>query len=157
MFGWLKRNGRQGGSTTDIDRDLDAIEAEIEETRLEAVKSLVSIDSLGRTVVATIVDGDLTADKVADLSHELKSILERHPETRNLVLDLQNVEYMDSTCLNMFVELLRTVQQSGGCIALASAVQHVEVLFKLTRLDQLFPIKRSVMDAIAAVERPDAA
>lgn len=153
MFGWLKRVGRGGGAATDIDRDLEALGAEIEETRLEAVKSLVSIDSLGRTVVATIVDGDLTADKVADLSHELKMIFERHPETRNLVLDLQNVEYMDSTCLNMFVDLLRTVQQAGGSIALASAVQHVEVLFKLTRLDQLFPIKRSVMDAIAAVER----
>jgi anti-anti-sigma factor len=153
MFGWLKRNARGGVSTADIDRDLEAIGTEIDETRSAAARTLVSIDSLGRTVVATIVDGDLTADKVADLSHELKLILERHPETRNLVLDLQNVEYMDSTCLNMFVELLRTVQETGGSIALASAVQHVEVLFKLTRLDQLFPIKRSVMDAIAAVER----
>jgi anti-anti-sigma factor len=152
MFGWLKRNGRNGGDT-EVDRDLAAIGAELDETRSEAARALVSVDSLGRTVVATIIDGDLTADKVADLSHELKLILQRHPETRNLVLDLQNVEYMDSTCLNMFVELLRAVQVAGGSIALASAVQHVEVLFKLTRLDQLFPIKRSVMDAIAAVER----
>ena len=150
VFGWLKRSERRKDGDS---ADLASVSAEIQAARSESMESLVSLDSLGETVVATIVDGDLTADKIASLAYELQQIMQSNRDARNLVLDLQNVEYMDSTCLNMFVELLRTVQQAGGGIALASAVQHVEVLFKLTRLDQLFPIKRSVMDAIAAVER----
>ncbi len=119
----------------------------------DADQSLVSLDTLGQTLIGTIVDGELTADKVANLAFELRRCIESRPDMRNLVLDLQNVDYMDSSCLNMFVDLLSTVKASGGRIAIASAVDHVEVLFKLTRLDTLFPIKHDVFDAIQAVER----
>jgi anti-anti-sigma regulatory factor len=51
------------------------------------------------------------------------------------------------------VQLLNKVTETQGRIAVVSARHAVEGIFKLTRLDQLFPIKRSVLDAVAAVER----
>jgi len=115
--------------------------------------TVASLEMLGRTIVATIIDSDLTAPKVADLQVELVIKLSSRPDARNVVLDLQNVEYLDSACLGMMLQLLRRVKENGGKIAIASVRTRVEGLFKLTRLERLFPIKRSVLDAVECVER----
>ena len=39
-----------------------------------------------------------------------------------------------------------------GRIGLAAATQHVEVLFKLTRLELVFTVRRTVLEAIDAIE-----
>lgn len=113
----------------------------------------VTTSVLGQTLVATIVEPDLTAEKVAELSHWLRTVMACHPTAKNLVIDLEHVDYLDSSCLNLFVTLLQHVKQAGGAIAIAAAASRVEVLFKLTRLDKVFMIKREVIDAIDAVER----
>ncbi len=120
-------------------------------------QNLVTTSTLGRTLVATIVDPDLTAPKVADLSEQLRRVMEATPGISNLVLDLQNVEYLDSACLNFFVDMLNKVKRGGGKVGIAALAQRVEVLFKLTRLDLVFSIRRTVIEAIDAVERQAAA
>jgi anti-anti-sigma factor len=114
---------------------------------------LFKADPLGSTCVITIVDPALTPPKVADLQHELMALLGAQTALKNLVIDMQNVEYLDSACLYMLVQLLNKVTETNGRIAVVSARHAVEGIFKLTRLDQLFPIKRTVLDAVAAVER----
>jgi anti-anti-sigma factor len=109
----------------------------------------VNFDLLG---FCTILDHDLTADRVSDLSLQIRTYLSNHATVRNLVLDLQNVDYLDSCCLNMLIVLLKTVREGGGKIALASAQRSIAVLFKLTRLDSLFPVHRDVLSAIAHVD-----
>lgn len=113
----------------------------------------VNFDLLGTTAVSTILDHDLTADRVSDLSLQIRTFLMNNPAVKNLVLDLQNVDYLDSCCLNMLIVLLKTVREGGGRIAIASAQRSIAVLFKLTRLDSLFPIHRDVLSAIAQVDR----
>jgi anti-anti-sigma factor len=112
----------------------------------------ISFDLLGATAVCTILDRDLTADRVSDLSLQIRTYLMNHPGVKNLVLDLQNVDYLDSCCLNMLIVLLKMVREGGGRIALASAQRSIAVLFKLTRLDSLFPVHRDVLSAIAHVD-----
>jgi hypothetical protein len=41
----------------------------------------------------------------------------------------------------------------GGKIALANTANRVQYLFRLTRLDRVFPICQDVMSAIEAIER----
>ncbi len=60
---------------------------------------------------------------------------------------------MDSGCVGVLVDLLTRLHNAGGRIALANTAHNVEYLFKLTRLDRLFPICRDVMKAIEVVER----
>ena len=73
-------------------------------------------------------------------------------KTRHIVLDLQNVQFMDSACLGCLVEALNLMAASGGKIALANADHSVASLFRLTRLDRVFPICPDVMSALEAVE-----
>lgn len=117
------------------------------------VERLATLDRLGQVVVATITVDELSGRDAAELVTELLSQV-GSAGIRHFVFDLQNVGYMDSSCIGAMVEMLTRLQQSGGRIALVNPSQSVSYLFKLTKLDRLFPICRDVMMAIAAVERP---
>ncbi len=122
----------------------------------EAVSALktpvATMELLGRTLIATVQEAELTAPKAADLRDELLIKLATRPDARHVVLDFQNVDYLDSACLGMLLQILRKIRENGGRIAIASVKTRVEGLFKLTRLEQLFPMKRDVIDAVHVVE-----
>lgn len=115
---------------------------------------VASFDQLGQTLVTTFtkrtISGDEAVSIVGDICARLAS---SSGACRHIVLDLQNVEYMDSGCVGVLVDLLTRLHNAGGRIALANTAHNVEYLFKLTRLDRLFPICRDVMKAIEVVER----
>ncbi|MFM9997105.1 MAG: STAS domain-containing protein [Phycisphaerales bacterium] len=123
-------------------------------------RTLATYDRLGQTVVATVAVGSLSGPDAQELSAELcaRMFLLNKDEAgqtlvRHVVLDFQNVQYIDSMCIGVLVELLGKLQESGGRIALVNTEHNLECLFKLTRLDRVFPMCRDVMKAIEVVER----
>ena len=112
---------------------------------------IAEIEQMGDTMVATLtvteLAGDTGAARLADLLFELGQHRAKH-----YVLDIQNVQFMDSACLGCLVEALNLMAASGGKIALANADHAVASLFRLTRLDRVFPICANVMSALEAVE-----
>lgn len=108
--------------------------------------------TIGQTIVVTIVERELNGVVAAEVNHEIKHLYADHPGMRHLLLDMENIKYVDSAGLNALVDLLAMVKRRHGRVALASATQHVEVLFKLTRLELVFSIRRSVIEAIDALE-----
>lgn len=118
----------------------------------QTAEPLATLELLGKTAIATVTVSELTGATAARLVNDLLDEFAQ-ARVRHFVFDLQNVTYMDSACIGVMVELLTRIQTAGGRIALVNAGQSVSYLFKLTRLDRLFPICRDVMQAIAAVER----
>lgn len=113
---------------------------------------IAEVEYVGDTAVATLTVTDLTADMSAE---QLANLIHRLTETRTagIVLDIQNVQHIDSTCLSCMVDACNRLAADGGKIALANAHQNVQHVFKLTRLDRVFPICPDVMAAINTVER----
>ncbi|MCC6660658.1 MAG: STAS domain-containing protein [Phycisphaerales bacterium] len=123
-----------------------------------AERVLTTFDQLGQTLVSTLTVSTLSGQDSSDLARQLTERIaasgdEEYPPVRHVVLDLQNVQYMDSMCIGVLVELLTKLREGGGRIALVNTAHNVEYLFKLTRLDRVFPICRDVMKAIEVVER----
>ncbi|MCC6322511.1 MAG: STAS domain-containing protein [Phycisphaerales bacterium] len=114
---------------------------------------LITSSSLGQTLVVTVVDPELNSFKAAEVNHEIRRLMTSTPGVRHLVIDMGNIEFLDSAGLNTFVDLLSIMKQTGGKIAVAAATQQVEVLFKLTRLELVFMIRRTVIEAIDAIEK----
>lgn len=115
-------------------------------------------DRVGEAAVVTITLPALSGDETAiELRGALLNV--RESGVRHFILDLQNVSSMDSVCIGVLVELLTLMQQDreSGRIALVNADPSVTYLFRLTRLDRVFPICRDVMAALKAVEQVDAA
>jgi ABC-type transporter Mla MlaB component len=172
MFGKFRRDESQSPASPGSGDDSPKADfgfPKVPETPPARPLKLATYDRLGQTLVGTPTVATLTGPDAGELAAELceqiyskgRGQSEDSPEgeappaggVRHIVLDLQNVQYMDSMCVGVLVELLTTLKEAGGRIALVNASANVEYLFKLTRLDRVFPICRDVMKAIEAVER----
>lgn len=122
-------------------------------------QKLAVLDRLGETAVVTLTVEALSGDEMALALREL--LMGAYQQgNKHFILDLQNVSAMDSVCVGVLVEVLTQMQQTrggGGRIALVNADGNVAYLFRITRLDRVFPICRDVMTALTAVEHTSAA
>jgi len=81
-----------------------------------------------------------------------RQAIEDHLATSNVILvDLQEVKFMDSSGLGAIVAALKTVRSAGGQLYLCALNQQVKMLFELTSVDQvfeLFPNRAAFVEAI---------
>lgn len=78
--------------------------------------------------------------------------LEAHPETLYMVVNLSDVEFIDSSGLAVIVKGLKQCRQNGGDLCISNLQQAVLIIFELTRLDKAFKIfddESEALDAIA--------
>lgn len=69
---------------------------------------------------------------------------------KDIVLDLRDVEYMNSSGLGMMTTALTTVKKAGGALKLANPAERIRSLLVITKLVSLFDAYDSVDDAIAS-------
>lgn len=61
-------------------------------------------------------------------------------QTRQILVDLSAVQYMDSSGLALFIEALQRIGAYGGQLALFGLQDSVKHIFEVSRLDQVFRI-----------------
>ncbi|MGD9972265.1 MAG: STAS domain-containing protein [Desulfatirhabdiaceae bacterium] len=69
-----------------------------------------------------------------------------------IVLDLSEVEFMDSSGLGILMSLLKTLGKEGRLV-LCHIHDSVRSLFKITRVDRIIPICSDVDDAIQRINQ----
>lgn len=69
----------------------------------------------------------------------------------NIILDLSEVKYTDSSGLSALLVGNRIVQEDGGIFVLASLSDHTTKLIKISQLDSVLNILPTVEEAIDAV------
>ena len=112
---------------------------------------IAEINRIGPTAVTTFTVTELTQEQGVTMLSDLLDDLSASGAT-HFVLDIQNVQFMDSACLGCLVEALNGMAKNGGKIALANTATSVQSLFRMTQLDRVFPICPDVMAALTAVE-----
>lgn len=70
---------------------------------------------------------------------------------RNIILDLTDVKYTDSSGLSALLVGNRIFQEDGGIFVLAKLSEHTMKLIKISQLDSVLHILPSVEEAIDAV------
>ncbi|MEL6614548.1 MAG: STAS domain-containing protein [Bacteroidota bacterium] len=115
---------------------------------LTGTAHLATHDASGVTVVR-LREARLDAHVAVDLKRRLASMIDAG--LRRLVLDLTDVQFMDSSGLGALVAALKLVGHDGE-LALAGVHPGVHELFALTRMDRVFQIYVSP-EAAAAVLR----
>ncbi|MGH3714399.1 MAG: anti-sigma factor antagonist [Micromonosporaceae bacterium] len=71
--------------------------------------------------------------------------------TRQIVVDLEAVEFLDSTGLGVLVGRLKELQGLGGHLALVCSQERILKIFRITGLAGFFDIHPSVEAAAAAL------
>ncbi|MEN8250109.1 MAG: STAS domain-containing protein [Bacteroidota bacterium] len=70
--------------------------------------------------------------------------------TKNIILDLSEVNYTDSSGLSSLLVGNRTFQQDGGIFILAALSEHTMKLIKISQLDGVLNILPTVEEAVDA-------
>jgi anti-sigma B factor antagonist len=67
----------------------------------------------------------------------------------HLIVDLEKVDFLDSTGLGVLVGGLKRVRNHDGSLQLVCTQEKILKIFRITGLTKVFPIHASVQDAMA--------
>ena len=69
---------------------------------------------------------------------------------KNIVVDLSEATFIDSTTLGVLVGGVKRLRPSGGGLALVCTDQNISKIFEITGLDRVFSIQDSRENALAS-------
>lgn len=75
---------------------------------------------------------------------------------RSVIVDLGRVDFLDSTGLGVLVGALKRLRSAGGGFSLVCDKEPLLKIFRITALDQVFPIHPTVDAAIDGASGPGA-
>jgi anti-sigma B factor antagonist len=108
-----------------------------------------TIDKQEKYSLLRLHEEKLDSGVAPNLKSELITL---HAEgVRNIILDLSEVKYTDSSGLSALLVGNRIVQEDGGIFILASLSEHTGKLIKISQLDSVLNILNTVEEAIDAV------
>lgn len=108
--------------------------------------SVSSRQSGDRTVVH--VAGEIDVYTAPTLREELAGLVD--DGTTDIVVDLTEVSFMDSTGLGVLVGALKRVRTTGGDLRLVIDQEKVLKVFRITALTQVFEIHPTLDEALQA-------
>jgi anti-sigma B factor antagonist len=108
--------------------------------------SLSSHTEGDKTVVE--VGGEIDVYTAPKLRERIVELVESG--SYNLVIDMERVEFLDSTGLGVLVGGLKRVRAHDGSLRLVCTQDRILKIFRITGLTKVFPIHDSVADAVAA-------
>ncbi len=100
----------------------------------------IEFETCGTSTVVTII-GDIDLSKSQELRSAIRPILDSKPN--KIVIDLEQVTYMDSSAIATLIEGLQLSKQSNIEFVLCSLTEGVRSIIELARLDQIFTIYES--------------
>lgn len=111
------------------------------------MKLTVSTSERDAVVVVT-VSGEVDVYTAAQLRSALEDRIADGQTA--LVIDLEDVGFIDSTGLGVLVGRLKTVRKTGGWLSVVCTSERILRLFAITGLDKVLPVHDSIDSAIAA-------
>lgn len=101
-----------------------------------------------RTVIAVAGEIDVyTAPKLREHLIDLVAAGNYH-----LIVDMEGVDFLDSTGLGVLVGGLKRVRSHDGSLRLVCTQDRILKIFRITGLTKVFPIHASVDEALAAAD-----
>jgi anti-sigma B factor antagonist len=93
------------------------------------------------------VAGEVDLNTAPQLKERINGLISQG--NSNLVVDLESVDFMDSTGLSALVSGLMRTSEAGGGMAVVCTRPQVLRLLALTGLDQVLKVHGSVAEAVA--------
>jgi anti-sigma B factor antagonist len=91
-----------------------------------------------------VLHGDMDYFSVSELKNALFKLI--HEKTKSIILDLSNVEYIDSSGIGLLVNANKVMSNYQGSIGLVNIPSEVMHLLKLSTIDTVIPIYKTERD-----------
>jgi anti-anti-sigma factor len=105
---------------------------------IERTEDFVVVDMNGR-----LMDKLEAVGISVDIEDELNAGRSR------FLVDLTDLEYMNSTGLNILINLVNKARENGGKVVISGASQRITALFNVTKLNTIFNLATSREEAFA--------
>ena len=106
-----------------------------------------SRESKGITIIE-LTGNVMGGPDATSLNDQLHKLIDDNK--KKVVVDLDEVKFINSSGLGMLIGGLTTLRNSGGEMKLARASKKIEDLLKMTKLSTVFDIHKTVNDAVTA-------
>jgi anti-sigma B factor antagonist len=110
----------------------------------------ISVKSVSSTVNIVSFNGALNARSAEEAKQTFRNLVEQ--EVSQVIVDLQEVPFIDSSGLAALVSGLKTLGGESANLKLAAPQSQARLLFELTMFDRVFEIHDSVDDALNSLE-----
>ncbi|KIH76627.1 anti-sigma B factor antagonist [Geoalkalibacter ferrihydriticus] len=109
---------------------------------------ILKVEEKGEVVVIQVKEERLDAHNSGELKSQMLSLFE---ESKNhLVIDLQEVRFVDSSGLGALVSGFKNASARNGNLKLCGLQPQVKSMFELTRLHRVFEIFSGLEEALAS-------
>jgi anti-sigma B factor antagonist len=93
--------------------------------------------------------GEVDVYTAPQLKQQMITLLEAG--AKQMLIDLTNVEYFDSTALGVLIGGLKRIRERDGSLSLLCPNPRIRRVFEITGLDKIFEIYGTMDEAIAGV------
>jgi anti-sigma B factor antagonist len=104
-------------------------------------------EHIGDVIVVMLAGAQLDASSVGEFKRDIAQVLEEHAQ---VIFDLSQLGFVDSSGLGSLLACLRQVQARGGDLKLCGMSKSVRALFELVRMHRLFHIFDTQEEALRA-------
>lgn len=87
----------------------------------------------------------LGKEQTIGLFEELENEINEGAE--NIIIDLSEMQYLNSTGLSIFIRILTMVRNNGGDVVVVNVPEKINKLLVITKLNSVFNIKDNVENA----------
>lgn len=87
----------------------------------------------------------LGKEQTIELFEELQNQVNNSNE--NIIIDLAEMQYLNSTGLSIFIRILTLVRNNGGDVVVVNVPEKINKLLVITKLTSVFNIKDSIENA----------
>ena len=109
----------------------------------------IRFESHGNRGIA-VVSGALNVTAAASFREQAGRWVDEHPEMKLAVVDLADVDFLDSAGLGALLALLRKAGERGGDVRIAGLRKPVRMIFEITRTYKVFDIYDTAAEALRA-------
>ena len=97
--------------------------------------------------VVTFTGDALDASVSGVFKGEMEPVLKSE---HHVVLDMHNIQFVDSSGVGAILSCLRTLNAAGGDLKICSLTKPVQALFELVRMNKIFDIYKSREEAVGS-------
>ncbi|HOO55655.1 MAG TPA: STAS domain-containing protein [bacterium] len=98
------------------------------------------------------VTGEIDLYNAKQLKDKVNTTTE-NAKTQNLILNLLEVDYIDSTGLGILIGIKRRTSENNGKMVLVLVSERISKLFEITGLSNIFVIKSSIQEAVEELQK----
>ena len=104
----------------------------------------------GNDICIVAISGNIALDGVNEVKEYIKPLIDQ-ADLKGLVINFENVNFIDSAGIGLIVSLFKTLQQRDSKFALSNLSDKNQEIFNITRLNKILDIYPTEQEATAAI------